>query len=95
MATYEPLDFAQPDNKLTQVATQIRTQQLARNDYSLQNQFSSTNPDAVSDGDAFGKGTGTFLDTSAGGSSVDIAERINNIKINPYSFDKPYQVPGT
>jgi hypothetical protein len=95
MATFEPLDFNQPDNKLTQVAKQIRTQQLARNDYSLENQFSSTNPDAVSDGDTKGKGTGTFLDTSAGGSSVDIAERVNNIKINPYSFDKPYQVPGT
>lgn len=95
MATYEPLDFNQPDNKLTQVATQIRTQQLVRNDYSLDNQFGATNPDAISDGDKFGKGTGTFLDTSAGGSSVDVAERINNIKINPYSFDKPYQVPGT
>jgi hypothetical protein len=95
MATYEPLDFNQPDNKLTQVAKDIRTAQLARNDYSLQNQFGSTNPDAISDGDKFGKGTGTFLDTSAGGSSTDIAERINNIKINPYSFDKPYQVPGT
>jgi hypothetical protein len=35
------------------------------------------------------------LDTSNGGSSVDVAERVNNIKINPYSFDKPYQVPGT
>jgi hypothetical protein len=94
MATYEPLDFNQPDNKLSQVATQIRTQQLARNDYSLENQFSSTNPDAISDGDKFGKGTGTFLDTSQGGSSVDVAERINNIKINPYSFDKPYTIPG-
>ena len=95
MATFEPLDFNQPDNKLTQVAKQIRTQQLVKNDYSINNQFSATNPDAMSDGDVLGKGTGTFLDTSAGGSSVDIAERINNIKINQFSFDKPYQVPGT
>jgi len=95
MATYEPLDFSQPDNKLTQVAKQIRTSQLVRNDYSLDNQFGATNPDAISDGDAFGKGTGTFLDTSAGGSSVDIAERINNIKINQFQADKPYQVQGT
>jgi len=94
MATFEPLDFNQPQNKLTEVAEQIRKQQLARNDYSLQNQFGSTNPDAISDGDIFGKGTGTFLDTSAGGNSVDVTERINNIKINPYSFDKPYQNPA-
>ena len=95
MATYEPLDFNQPDNKLTQVAKQIRTQQLVKNDYSIDNQFGATNPDAISDGDAVGKGTGTFLDTSAGGSSVDIAERINNIKINQFQADKPYQVQGT
>lgn len=94
MATFEPLDFNQPQNKLTEVAEQIRKQQLARNDYSLQNQFGSTNPDAMSDGDDFGKGTGSFLDTSKGGSSVDILERNNNIKVNPYSFDKPYQNPA-
>jgi len=94
MATYEPLDFAQPQNKLTEVAEQIRKQQLARNDYSLENQFGATNPDAISDGDNIGKGTGTFLDTSAGGDSTDITERNNNIKINPYSFDKPYQNPA-
>lgn len=94
MATFEPLDFNQPVNKLSEVAEQARKQQLARNDYSLQNQFGSTNVDAISDGDIFGKGTGVFLDTSKGGNSVDIAERKNNIKINPYSFDKPYQNPA-
>jgi len=95
MATFEPLDFNQPDNKLTQVAEQIRVSQLAKNDYSNENQFSSTSPDAISDGDIRGKGTGTFLDTSQGGNSIDIMERVNNIKINQFSFDKPYQVPGT
>jgi hypothetical protein len=95
MAVFEPLDFNQPDNKLTQVAEQIRVSQLAKNDYSFENQFTSTSPDAISNGDIRGKGTGTFLDTSSGGNSVDIAERINNIKINQFSFDKPYQVPGT
>ena len=94
MATFEPLDFNQPDNKLTQVATQIRTQQLARNDYSLDNQFSASNPDAVSDGDAFGKGTGVFLDTVNGGSSVDVLERKNEIKINEYQPNKPYTTPS-
>ena len=94
MATFEPLDFNQPQNKLSEVAEQIRKQQLSRNDYTLQNQFGSTNPDAISDGDLFGKGTGTFLDTSAGGGSADITERANNIKINQFSFDKPYQNPA-
>jgi hypothetical protein len=64
-------------------------------DYSLDNQFTASNPDAISDGDAFGKGTGVFLDTLRGGSSLDAAERKNEIKINQYQFDKPYQVPGT
>ena len=94
MATFEPLDFNQPMNKLTEVASQIRKQQLARNDYSLENQFGATNPDAISDGDNKGKGTGVFLDTSRGGSSVDAQERKNGIKINQYSFDKPYTIPG-
>jgi hypothetical protein len=94
MPQFESLDFTQPQNKLSEVADQIRKQQLSRNDYTLQNQFGSTNPDAISDGDQFGKGTGTFLDTSKGGSSVDILERNNNIKINPYNFDKPYQNPA-
>ena len=94
MATFEPLDFNQPMNKLTEVASQIRKQQLARNDYSLENQFGATNPDAISDGDNKGKGTGVFLDTSAGGNVIDIAERKNAIKINQFQPDKPYQVAG-
>lgn len=94
MATFEPLDFNQPDNKLTQVAQQIRVSQLVKNDYSNDNQFGATNPDAISDGDIRGKGTGTFLDTSQGGNSIDVMERINNIKINQFSFDKPYTIPG-
>jgi hypothetical protein len=95
MAVYEPLDFNQPKNKLTEVAEQIRKQQIARNDYQLGNQYGASSPDAQSDGDLQGKGTGVFLDTSRGGNSVDMAERKNEIKINQYQFDKPYQVPGT
>jgi hypothetical protein len=95
MPSYEPLDFNQPQNKLTEVAETIRKQQISRNDFNIENQFSATHPDAMSDGDDAGKGTGTFLDTSSGGSSIDIAERKNVIKINQYNFDKPYQVPGT
>jgi hypothetical protein len=95
MAVYEPLDFAQPQNKLTEVAEQIRKSQIARNDYQLDKQYGASSKDAISDGDLQGKGTGVFLDTLRGGNSLDIAERKNEIKINQYQFDKPYQVPGT
>lgn len=95
MAVYEPLDFSQPSNKLTEVAEQIRKQQIARNDYQLGNQYGAANADAISDGDEKGKGTGVFLDTSRGGNSLDMLERKNEIKINQYQAGKPYQVPGT
>jgi hypothetical protein len=95
MAVYEPLDFAQPQNKLTEVAEQIRKQQIARNDYQLDKQYGTSSPDAMSDGDLQGKGTGVFLDTLRGGNSLDMAERKSEIKINQYQADKPYQVPGT
>jgi hypothetical protein len=94
MAVYEPLDFSQPQNKLSEVAEQIRKQQIARNDYQLDKQYGSNSPDAISDGDLQGKGTGVFLDTSAGGNVVDISERKNEIKINRYQADKPYQIPS-
>ena len=48
----------------------------------------------MSDGDEFGKGTGSFLDTSKGGSSVDTLERKNEIKINEFQIDKPYTTPS-
>jgi hypothetical protein len=94
MAVYEPLDFSQPQNKLTEVAEQIRKSQIARNDYQLGNQYGAASADAISDGDIQGKGTGVFLDTSRGGHSVDMADRKNEIKINQYQAGTPYQVPG-
>ena len=54
----------------------------------------ATNKDAISDGDEFGKGTGVFLDTANGGSSVDTIERISEIKINEYQKNKPYTTPS-
>jgi len=47
----------------------------------------------MSDGDLFGKGTGIFLDILNGGSSEDISERKNQIKINLYQSNKPYTTP--
>jgi hypothetical protein len=92
-----PLDFSQPVNRLTAIAEIERKKNLVKNDYNQQgNQYSSTNPDAVGDGDAIGRGTGTFLDVynEAAGTSVDVFERKMNIKFNAYQPNKPYQVEG-
>lgn len=94
MATTERLDFSQPDNELSQIAEQQRQRLIPKNDYKTSNQYSATNKDAISDGDEYGKGTGSFLDTSNGGSSIDKLERINEIKINEYQKDKPYTTPS-
>jgi hypothetical protein len=93
MATTERLDFSQPMNDLGMIGEEQRKKLIPKNDYKQTNQYSSTNPDALADGDEFGKGTGTFLDTANGGSSTDVFERINEIKINEYQKDKPYTTP--
>ena len=94
MAVNEPLNFEQPSNELSQIAEQQRQKLIPKNDYKTVNQYSATNKDAISDGDEYGKGTGSFLDTSKGGSSVDTLERKNEIKINEFQIDKPYTTPS-
>lgn len=94
MATSERLDFSQPNNELGQIAEQQRQKLIPKNDYKSVNPYSSTNKDAISDGDEFGKGTGVFLDTANGGSSVDTIERISEIKTNEYQKNKPYTTPS-
>lgn len=94
MAVSERLNFDQPLNELGQVGEQQRQKLIPKNDYKPVNQYSATNKDAISDGDELGKGTGSFLDTTNGGSSVDILERKNEIKINEYQYDKPYTTPS-
>jgi hypothetical protein len=93
MATTERLDFSQPMNELGMIGEEQRKKLFPKNDYKQTNQYSATNPDALGDGDEFGKGTGVFLDTANGGSSVDVIERINEIKINEYQREKPYTTP--
>jgi len=90
----ERLDFSQPKNDLTAIADLQRKSLIVKNDYKTVNPYSSVNPDAISDGDESGKGTGIFLDTINGGSSIDIVERKNEIKINEYQKDKPYTTPS-
>jgi hypothetical protein len=94
MPVSERLNFDQPLNELGQVGEQQRQKLIPKNDYKPVNQYSATNKDALSDGDELGKGTGSFLDTVNGGSSVDILERKNEIKINEYQYDKPYTTPS-
>jgi hypothetical protein len=95
MAQYEPLNYEQPDNKLTAIADKLRKDLLVKNDFAQRkNEYGVVNPDAISDGDLQGKGTGIFLDTIGGGTSVDIAERKNEIKINKFQSDKPYTFPS-
>ena len=86
----ERLDFSQPKNDLTAIADLQRKSLIVKNDYKTVNPYSSVNPDAISDGDESGKGTGIFLDTINGGSSIDIVERKNEIKINKFNSTKPY-----
>jgi hypothetical protein len=97
MATYDPLIITQPDNELSKIAEAERQKLLTRNDYKNQaNQYSSTNPDALADGDIYGKGTGQFLDSTnfAAGSSKDISERNTNIVVNEYKPNSPYTTPS-
>ena len=93
MPVTEPLNFSQPDNELSQIAAQQRGKLFPKNDYKDTNKYSATNPDAISDGDELGKSTGVFLDT-VNGSSVDVLERKNEIKINEYQPNKPYTTPS-
>jgi len=90
-----PLDFSQPANRLTAIAEVERKKNLVKNDFAQQgNEYSSTNPDAVGDGDSVGRGTGSFLDVynEAAGTSVDVFERKMIIKFNAYQPNKPYKV---
>lgn len=90
----ERLNFNQPANDLTAIADIQRKSLIVKNDYKTVNPYSAVNPDAISDGDESGKGTGVFLDTINGGSSVDIVERKNEIKVNEYQPNKPYTTPS-
>ena len=95
MAQLEPIDISQPKNDLSSIAEAERRKLFAKNDYKFQNSYSATNPDALATGDEFGKGTGGDLDTNnqKAGSSTDIAERKNEIKVNAYQPNKPYTYP--
>jgi hypothetical protein len=94
MANELAIDLSQDvPNALTAIADMERAKLIPKNDFnSVGNEYSSVNKDALSDGDARGRGTGVFLDVynDSAGDAVDIAERKNEIKINKFNSSKPY-----
>ena len=80
-------------NQLTAIADAERDKLIPKNDYNaVGNEYSSTNRDAVADGDSMGRGTGSFLDVYNvnAGTITDVVERKNEIKINKFNSSKTY-----
>lgn len=94
MANEIAIDLSQDvPNQLTAIAEMERARLIPKNDYNgIGNPYSSTNEDALADGDRLGRGTGVFLDVynSAAGTIDDVIERKNEIKINRYNSSNPY-----
>lgn len=93
MASLDPNIFDQTENNaLTAIADAERAKLFPRNDYDKTNLYSSTNPDALADGDELGRGTGSFLDVynENAGTITDTIERKSEIKINKFNRFKTY-----
>lgn len=93
MASLDPNIFDQTEkNTLSAVADAERAKLFPRNDYDKTNLYSSTNPDALADGDELGRGTGSFLDVynDNAGTITDTVERKSEIKINKFNRFKTY-----
>ena len=90
-------------SRLEELGEQYRKDNLIKNTYQKDEskKYSGTHPNATSDGDSKGKGTGQFLDTYNGGSDVDIngnpsepgSGRVKNISKNQYNAENPYTTP--
>lgn len=89
-----PIDLSQDvPNQLTAIADAERKKLITKNDYSANAQiYNANSPDAIADGDELGRGTGIFLDVynQQAGTSTDVVERKNEIKINKFNSVKPY-----
>lgn len=94
MANEITVDLSQNvENQLTAIADMERAKLIPKNDYNaVGNEYSSVNRDAVADGDSMGRGTGSFLDVYNvnAGTSTDIVERKNEIKINKFNSSNTY-----
>ena len=94
-------------SNLEKIAIQKREELIAKNVYNVvspDNGYSATHTRALSDTETplHGKGTGIFMDTSAGGDDVDIngsleapgSGRIKNIATNQYNGINDYETPN-
>jgi hypothetical protein len=94
MAQQTTVDLNQTEqNALTAIAVAERAKLIPKNDYdSIGNEYSAVNKDALADGDSMGRGTGVFLDVynTAAGTSDDILERRNEIRVNRYNASNTY-----
>lgn len=90
----DKLDFSQPDNQMSKIAEEQRKKLFARNDFKTTDQYSSVHPDALATGDGIGRGTGGDLDiyNQKVGTSTDIMERKDDLKVNKFSANNPYYV---
>ncbi len=87
----DKLDFSQPDNALSKIAEDQRKKLFPKNDFKNNNQYSTTHPDALSDGDKIGRGVGSFdIHNESIGTSDDILKRKDEIKVNKFSTNNPY-----
>ena len=91
---YEPVDLNQNENNnFSAIADLERKKLITRNDFQQgADEYGVTNPQALADGDDMGRGTGAFLDVynDKAGTSVDVFERKDDIKINRYNKFKTY-----
>lgn len=94
MANELSVDLSQNEpNALTAYAEAERAKLIPKNDFNaVGNEYSSVNRDAIADGDSMGRGTGVFLDVYNvnAGTSEDVMERKNEIKINKFNASKTY-----
>jgi len=91
----DKLDFSQPENELSMIAEQQRAKLFPRNDFSPESDnYSSTHPDALANGDTIGRGNGVELDVYSEniGTSTDVNLRKEELKVNKYSQNNPYYV---
>ena len=88
------VDLSQTEtNQLTAIADAERKRLITRNDFIKDaDEYGVTNSQALADGDDMGRGTGVFLDVynDTAGTSVDIFERKDDIKINRFNKFNTY-----
>lgn len=75
-------------SRLLENSEEFRKQQITKNTYDKNNEFTVSHPNALSDGDAKGKGE----DGGTVGSSVDIQQRKTAATKNRYSLNDPYNI---